>query len=89
MLVNEIRKIQKEAQPERNMVIEEKTLQLFREIKAELIQAAKDPLHTENSLTIKIQRYPTPCWKNIAKTLRDEGFEVVFNDFNTCLNISW
>lgn len=89
MLVNKIRKIQKETQPERDLVIEEKTLQLFREVKAELIQAAKDPLHTKNILTIKTQRYPIQCWKNVAAILQDEGFMVMFDEFNSYLNIAW
>lgn len=50
MLVNEIRKIQKETQPERDSIIKEKTTQLFREIKAELIQAAKNPANYINTL---------------------------------------
>lgn len=89
MLVNEIRKIQKETQPQRDMVIEEKTLQLFREVKAELIQAAKDPMHTKSNLTIRIQRHPMQCWKNVAAILLDEGFKVEFDSSDSYLNISW
>lgn len=89
MLVDEIRKIQKETQPERALIIEEKTAQLFKEIKAELIQAAKDPIYTRSSLTVKIQRYPIQCWRNVAQILVDEGFNTRSGCSDSYLYISW
>lgn len=89
MLVDEIRKIQKTTQPERDAIIADQTAQLFKEIKAELIQAAKNPVHTTNNLTIKTNRYPWECWKNLAAILRGEGFMVTFHEFNSYMNIFW